>query len=274
MIKLAGETAGCRSEISRRYDLSMPESFRKKVATLVRGRGVAGACAHVLEVIKNDLEEWLEERSSLAQEAEFDRRRGVHTSARIDPKTLSVIGSHRASAVRYQPISEDSFRTLLARLIDLVGAALPLYRFIDMGCGMGKVLLLAAEHPFRQVIGVEFAPDLVAICEKNLREDRAALQRRCHTMTVVLADAADFCFPRCPLVVFLYNPFGPDVLAPLLNNLCCVERSGAYEDFVVYHNAQHAQLLQAAGFTPVWENQEDRILKRFAGAGSTHYLSA
>lgn len=246
----------------------MPESPCKKIASLVRGRGVAGACAHVLEVIRHDLDEWLEQRSSLAEEAEFDRRRGVHTSARIDPKTLSVIGSHRDSAVRYQPISEASFRTLLARLADLVGAALPLYTFIDMGCGMGKVLLLAAEHPFRQVIGVEFAPELVAICEKNLRKDRAALQRRCHTMTVTLADAADFSFPRCPLVVFLYNPFGPEVLALLLKNLCCAQRSGACEDFVVYHNAQHAHLLQEAGFTPVWENQGDRILKRFAGSST------
>ena len=250
----------------------MPESLRKRVVALVRGRGVAGACAHVLEVIKNDLAGWLEERRSLAEEAKFDRRRGVQTSARIDPKTLSVIGAHRASAVRYQPISEGSFQTLLARLVDLVGAALPLYRFIDMGCGMGKVLLLAAEYPFQQVIGVEFAPELVAICEKNLREDRAALQRRCHATTVTLADAADFSFPRGPLVVFLYNPFGPEVLAPLLNNLCCAERSGAYEDFVVYHNAQHAQLLEEAGFTPVWENQGDRILKRFAGS-STDYPS-
>ena len=35
--------SGCRSRL------------RKRVVALVRGRGVAGACAHVLEVIKNDL---------------------------------------------------------------------------------------------------------------------------------------------------------------------------------------------------------------------------
>ena len=249
----------------------MPEPLRKKVTALVRRRGLAGACAHMVKVIKKNLADWLEERESLAEEAEFDHRRGVHTSARIDLETLNVIGPHRASAVRYQPISERSFRPSLAALIDLLGAALPLYSFIDMGCGMGKVLLLAAEYPFRQVIGVEFAPDLAGICEKNLREDREAVQRRCHTVKVVVADAAEFSFPEGPLVVFLYNPFGPQVLAPLLNNLCCVEKSGAYEDFVVYQNAEHVQLVQEAGFSEVWENEGDRILKRVAR--SSHSLA-
>jgi hypothetical protein len=85
---------------------------------------------------------------------------------------------------------------------------------------MGKVLLLATEYPFRQILGVEYAPDLAAICEKNLREDRAMADRRCNSASVVVADAAEFSFPEGPLVVFLFNPFGPPVLASALKNLC------------------------------------------------------
>ena len=67
MIKLAGRMAGYKTEIGWRYDVRMSQSPCKKVASLVRGRGVAGACAHVLEVIKQTWTEWLEERSSLAR---------------------------------------------------------------------------------------------------------------------------------------------------------------------------------------------------------------
>jgi SAM-dependent methyltransferase len=134
------------------------------------------------------------------------------------------------------------------------------FAFIDLGCGMGKVLLLATEYPFHQILGVEYAPDLAAICEKNLREDRAMADRRCNSASVVLADAAEFSFPEGPLVVFLFNPFGPPVLASALKNL---RQAGARssEIFVVYHNAAHAQLVRDAGFTQVWSGDGDLIFK-------------
>jgi hypothetical protein len=138
----------------------------KKATGLVQRHGLAGACAHVVKVIGKNLAARQEERRSAAEEAEFDRRRGVRTSARIEPETLNVIGPHRTSAVRYQPISESSFRTLLGALTGLLGSGISRYAFIDLGCGMGKVLLLATEHPFRQILGFEYAPDLAAICEK------------------------------------------------------------------------------------------------------------
>jgi hypothetical protein len=128
----------------------MSEPLFKKATRLVQRHGLAGAYAHVVKVIGKNLTERQEERRSAAEEAEFDRRRGVHTSARIEPETLNVIGPHRASAVRYQPISESSFRTLLGALTGLLGSGISRYAFIDLGCGMGKVLLLATEYPFRQ----------------------------------------------------------------------------------------------------------------------------
>jgi hypothetical protein len=196
-----------------------------------------------------------------AEEAAFDRRRGVRTSARIDPETLHVIGPHQASAVRYQPISESSFRTPLAALSEQIGPALPGYCFIDLGCGMGKVLLLATEYPFRQVLGVEYAPDLAAICESNLRQDRTAADRRCSVASVVVADAAEFSYPKGPLVIFLFNPFGPPVLSAALNNLRKTAAPQSPDVFVVYHNAEHARLVEEAGFTPVWANNGDRIYR-------------
>jgi len=239
----------------------MSEPLFKKATGLVQRHGLAGACAHVVNIIRKNLAARQEERRSAAEEAEFDRRRGVRTSARIDPETLNVIGPHRASAVRYQPISESSFRTLLGALIGLLGSGLSRYAFIDLGCGMGKVLLLATEYPFRQILGVEYAPDLAAICEKNLREDRAMADRRCKSASVVVADAAEFSFPDGPLVVFLFNPFGPPVLAPALKNLRQAAGAKSSEIFVVYHNAEHAQLVSDAGFIQVWTGDGDLIFK-------------
>jgi hypothetical protein len=46
------------------------------------------------------------------------------------------------------------------------------YTFIDMGSGKGRMLLLAAEPPFRRIIGVEFASDLDALARSNVKTYR------------------------------------------------------------------------------------------------------
>jgi predicted RNA methylase len=238
----------------------MPEPLHRRATALLRRHGLAGACAHAFQIVRKNFVNRRTRRRELAEEAAFDRRRGVRTSARIDPETLNVIGPHQASAVRYQPISESSFRTLLAALTEQIGPALPGYTFIDLGCGMGKVLLLATEYPFRQILGVEYAPDLAAICENNLRQDLAMAERRCPNASVVVADAAEFAYPQGPLVVFLFNPFGPPVLSAALRNLRQTA-SQSSQVYVVYHNAEHARLMEEAGFTQVWANNGDRIYR-------------
>ena len=92
------------------------------------------------------------------------------------------------------------------------------YSFIDLGAGMGRGLLLAAEMPFREVIGVELNPELAAIAAKNLAIWRASGRARC-PMRVLTQDATEFEFPGNPCVVFLFNPFGATVLRRLVRRI-------------------------------------------------------
>jgi len=83
---------------------------------------------------------------------------------------------------------------------------------------MGRVVLLAAERPYRQVIGVEISPALHEVAKENRdRYPRERLQSR--DIRLVRADAATFTFPRGDLAVYLYNPFRVEVLAPVLARL-------------------------------------------------------
>src|SRR6476646_1262783 len=42
------------------------------------------------------------------------------------------------------------------------------FTFIDLGCGKGRVLLMASDYPFQKIVGVEFMPDLVGAAQKNI----------------------------------------------------------------------------------------------------------
>jgi SAM-dependent methyltransferase len=90
--------------------------------------------------------------------------------------------------------------------------------FVDIGSGKGRALLLAAEHGFRRVIGLEFLPQLHRIAENNIARFAAASRGQAEIASLWV-DARDFAFPLRGLVVYLYNPFPQDVFAVVLENL-------------------------------------------------------
>jgi SAM-dependent methyltransferase len=101
---------------------------------------------------------------------------------------------------------------------------------VDVGAGLGRVVLHAARRPYRQIVGIEISPALVEVAKDNRAAYRGELL--CHDIRLVRADAATFRFPRGNLVVYLYNPFNAPVLAPMLDRLAGDERR---EVVLLYH---------------------------------------
>lgn len=158
----------------------------------------------------------------------FDAEHGVTTEALIflgelDPE---AIGPSLAFATHYEPTPVADIDALL----DAVPLAPERTTLVDVGAGMGRVVLHAARRPFRQIVGVEISPALFEVAKEN--RDRFQGERRCRDIRLVRADAASFAFPRGDLVVYLYNPFRAPVLAPLLDRLAADARRDVV---LVYH---------------------------------------
>lgn len=155
----------------------------------------------------------------------FDVVHGIDTCTRIDLWKLNIPSPDWRAGSRYQPVSVEAFDDAMAHLpIDPSQ-----YTFIDLGSGKGRVLILAFERGFRRVIGVEFSAELCTAAKNNLAATGL-------TAEVVHQSATEFVFPNEPTVVFLYNPFGPSILTPVLNHL----HRGTY---VVYVNPEYASVV-------------------------------
>jgi len=141
-------------------------------------------------------------------------RRVITTGDAPKPSSSEIVGELRDCHV-YAPVRAANAR---AALRDLPVADPGQYTFVDVGSGKGRVLFLAAELPFRKVIGVEFATGLHRQALENIARYRQ-WGRRCGDIESILADAAQFDFPNDNLVLFLFNPFGPEVMARMLGNL-------------------------------------------------------
>jgi SAM-dependent methyltransferase len=142
----------------------------------------------------------------------FDKKYGVDTF----PLVFAVPTSspNLAHGHRYEASPERTVRWVLANC----GMSYANTVFIDVGCGKGRALILAAEYPFKKILGIEYSPELAQICRENLI--KLGLQDRCE---VVIADAADFKFLEGNLLVFFYNPFDAILLERIFKNLAATK---------------------------------------------------
>jgi SAM-dependent methyltransferase len=174
----------------------------------------------------------------------FDARHGVTTEALVflgdlDPER---VGRSIEFATHYEPTPVAEAEAMLDAIPPPIDAA----TFVDVGAGMGRVVLLAARRPFKTVVGVEISPALVQVARENLARCEDP-QRRCRDVRLVRADAAAYRFPRGPLVLYLYNPFSAPVLERVLERLA----DGARDVTLVYHTALEREVVESHGFDVV-----------------------
>jgi SAM-dependent methyltransferase len=135
----------------------------------------------------------------------FDSEHGVDTEGEMDGWTylsdLKISSSNWIDGTDYAAIEPERFHRLLGSLnIPFEETA-----FIDFGSGKGRALLLASEFSFRQIIGLEFAPELHAIAIENLGRYRSHAQK-CENIASVNVDFLDFALPAGPLLLYFFDP--------------------------------------------------------------------
>src|ERR1700722_13483773 len=133
----------------------------------------------------------------------FDAQHRVATEALIFLGDLDpdAIGPNIIHATHYEPTPVGDFERLLAH----VPFPLEKASFVDSGSGMGRVVMLAAQKPFRPVIGVDVSRALHEIAGDNrTRLDRAGFARR--DVRRACQDAAGYRFPSGSLASYFFNP--------------------------------------------------------------------
>ena len=150
-----------------------------------------------------------------AKDRSFDDRHGTSTGGSVETDHLGIADTAtRDAAILYLPSPESVTNWMLDR-VDVVPRDTT---FVDLGCGKGRVLLIAAQRPFRRVIGVEISPELAAIAEQNRLEYRPPPSLRAD-VEIANDDVTTFDMPPGDLLLHLYHPFQPEITAKVLERL-------------------------------------------------------
>ena len=170
----------------------------------------------------------------------FDRAHGTDTSGVVSPQTLPAGDTARDHAVCYAGSQPSLVRRALAEC-----APVDEFTFVDLGCGKGRALLVASEFPFRDILGVELSAPLAQIASRNA----ALIARRFPQRTaisVAVADASTFPLPSGNLLLFLYHPFGPELVARVVTSVEAALAGEHRSIHIVYCNPVAGHCLDAS----------------------------
>ncbi len=219
-------------------DTSLPG----RVVRVLRTRG----WRHVLRALRRRVSI----ATSKIADARFDARFGTDTAGVVETRDQRDVESpNLAGGIRYEPTRAQPFRRLLrAAAIPATGT------FVDLGCGKGRTLLLAAMAGFPKVVGVDYSPALCDIARRNLDILRARGGPSRFESRVLAADVVDYVFTGDETVVYFFNPFGEMVLRAAIAALqkSLVEHPRTV--WLVYHNPVWRR---AVDETPGWEHTGD-----------------
>ena len=188
----------------------------------------------------------------------FDLKYGTDTGGYLSPAQLRSGRGHDAMNNGYSAVAPSVFREACRRWRETLppsAAHIEAYTFVDVGAGKGRALLLAAELPFRKVIGVELDEGLARIAQQNVALwSRSARPRT--RIRVMAGDAAEFRWPRSPLLVYLNNPFECELVEQLAAGVAAAAASGPGLADLLYVNPACAERLEKQGlFKLLWNEQ-------------------
>jgi SAM-dependent methyltransferase len=199
-----------------------------KIRQSLRDEGVKGTLRRVFRLLHN------EKRADA-----FDVKYGTDTAGTIPLWRLDVKSKNARYGRSYQPMAAEAFRWCIRRIeVDHSSCA-----FVDLGCGKGRTLIIAAELGFAQVIGIEFARELADVAKHNLQKLNIG------NATIIHGDAAEYQFPDNNLILYMYNPFSAAVMSKVIDRLgeFCAKHPHR-QVFVIYHRPLCANVIDRAPF--------------------------
>ncbi|MDH3198038.1 MAG: class I SAM-dependent methyltransferase [Candidatus Krumholzibacteria bacterium] len=184
--------------------------------------------------------------ASKVVDASFDARHGTETSRLVEvAEQRDVTSPNRERGIRYEPSRARPLRRLLRELpLPRAGA------FVDVGCGKGRAMMVAAQAGFQRLVGVDYSGDLCRTAWRNL-EGLARAQGGNFSFEVIECDAADFAFASDHDVIYLFNPFDEVVMARVLDRLEDSLRAHPRSAWIIYLAPKWPETIERRGiFTP------------------------
>jgi len=134
----------------------------------------------------------------------FDRKYNIATSGHVELCDTSFDPSKLSRATAYGPVNGWAFRGLLQEL------NLPkTCHFVDLGSGLGRPCIIAADYGFERVTGVELAFELHTTALENVNQSNLPPAKK-GAIHLIHGDVLEYCDRTDDDVFFIFRAFSLD----------------------------------------------------------------
>ncbi|RXK62821.1 class I SAM-dependent methyltransferase [Lacibacter luteus] len=179
---------------------------------------------------------------TLKKEIQGERRYNIDTTAAISLSKLKLKGSQLKHATEYMPVNYFTLEALLDRMPDTAKKG----AFLDIGCGKGRALCVAAAYGYKKVEGIDFAKELIEAANTNLEK----LKKQYPTTAYNLAwgDLNSLTIDEHVTTIFLFNPFDEVLMKHVIRKINSSLAKRPRRLFVLYCTPRHEELFFEDGF--------------------------
>ena len=190
----------------------------------------------------------------IRQEIKGENKYNINTTGADELNDLSKKGIDTSHATIYMPVSylllEEIFRQMPPSLTK---------HFLDIGCGKGRALCVAAHHGYNKISGVDFSKELCAEATANLQVTKQLFPSL--NFSVITKDAMNFEIPADVDCIFLFNPFDVVIMGAVVYNIMESIQENPREMIVIYANPLYQDLFEEEGFEEVFHTKEMKYLE-------------
>ncbi len=187
----------------------------------------------------------------IKEEIEGEKKYGINTTGADELSSMEKQGIDISHATLYMPASYG----LLNEFLQKMKAA----HLVDIGCGKGRTLCVAANMGIRKLSGIDFNAGLCRSAEKNLAHIKSIIPGIHYK--IIHDDAFYYEIPDDADCIFLFNPFDEIIMSGVVNNIAESIRRKPRIISIIYFNPLHKKLFLDAKFTQVYHSKKLHYLE-------------
>ena len=182
----------------------------------------------------------------ICHEIKGERKYKLNTMGVDELNDLEDIGVDTSHASKYLPV--DYF--ILEKLMNYIKIFDNRKGFLDLGCGKGRALAVAAHFGFNPVVGLDFHPQLSLEATHLTITLKEKFPQT--IFKVINNDAFYFEIPGNVSTIFLFNPFDEVIMSGVVGNILKSQRITPRVIRVLYANPVHKELFFEVGFREIF----------------------
>ncbi len=190
----------------------------------------------------------------IRQEIKGEKKYGIHTTGADELKKLEKAGIDILHATIYMPASY--------LLLEIIFNQLPnssRTHFLDLGCGKGRAMCVAAHQGFKKVTGIDFSKALCDSAKENLSLTKKIIPEL--HFNIINNDAFYFEIPDDVDCIFLFNPFDEIIMSGVVENILITLEKSPRKISIIYVNPLHKDLFSSRGFKEIWYSKKLKYLE-------------